>query len=233
MSLILLVEDDPNLGALTLDLLKREGYVAVLAPTLAEARTAMRQVGFSLLVLDWMLPDGQGIDLLKELRLSRNSIPVILLTARTELVDKVVGLETGANDYLTKPFEPRELIARIRVQLRPPAAPIAAAAAPAAPSTPSAETPLRVGTIELLISAREARSWGAVVAMTKMEFDLLKLFCENPGRVFTREELLNQVWGHEKFPTTRTVDTHMLQLRGKFGEAQFETVRGVGYRMKI
>ncbi len=226
--MILLVEDDPSLGALTLDLLKREGYPAILAPSLAAARAAMTQAGFSLLILDWMLPDGQGIDFLKEIRLKQSQVPVILLTARAEVIDKVVGLEGGANDYLTKPFEPRELIARIRVQLR---APVVAPAPPV--EAPVAEARLRVGTIEILLSAREARSWGAVVAMTKMEFDLLKLFCENPGKVFSREELLNKVWGHERFPTTRTVDTHILQLRGKFGNELFETVRGIGYRLKI
>ena len=202
--------------------MKREGFEVVLARSLAQARAEMGQCGFGILVLDWMLPDGQGIDLLREIRVSHPRLPVLMLTARAELVDKVVGLETGANDYITKPFEPRELIARIRVQERLVALPAA---------TGPAEERLIVAGIELHLAAREARYRGELVSLTKMEFDLLRLLCENPGRVFSREELLNRVWGYERFPTTRTVDTHVLQLRQKFSDELFETVRGIGYRL--
>jgi DNA-binding response OmpR family regulator len=215
---ILIVEDDPNLGQSLGDYLGTEKMTTVLSETIADARARLKIELPDLVILDWMLPDGQGIDFLRELRVQNVLIPVILLTSRNDLIDKVVGLESGANDYLTKPFEPRELVARIRAHLR------------GSQTRPSPT--LNVGPIRLDFDSRQAYLDGRPVVTTKMEFMLLKLFCENPGKVFTRDDLLNKVWGFERYPTTRTVDTHVLQLRQKFGEELFETLRGVGYRLK-
>ena len=222
---ILLIEDDAGLGRSISGFLAGEGYEVILAPSLGQARESLaRAPGLSLVILDWMLPDGQGIDLLREYRSGGGRLPVILVTARAELVDKVVGLETGANDYLTKPFEPRELVARIRVQLRGPAG---------AADVPARAAELVAGPIRIDPETREVTTSGQRIELSKMEYSLLKLLCENPGKVFSREELLNKVWGFESYPTTRTVDTHILQLRHKVGEDLFETVRGIGYRLKI
>lgn len=173
-----------------------------------------------LVLLDWMLPDGQGIDLLRDLRNKGLKVPVIFLTAKADVIDKVLGLESGANDYVTKPFEPRELLARVRLRLR-------------STSSQAVESDaLHSGGIE--VNDREKRVFyrRQEVNLTKMEYLLLKLFLENPGRVFSREELLNKVWGYDSYPTTRTVDNHVLQLRQKLKESYFETVRGIGYRFR-
>jgi DNA-binding response OmpR family regulator len=143
---------------------------------------------------------------------------VLMLTARAEVVDRIVGLESGANDYLTKPFEPRELVARIRVQARERAA--------------RHPTKLQSGGVELDLETRTCSFQGRLVVLARMEFNLLETFLRAPGKVFTREELLNQVWGFDAFPTTRTVDTHVLQLRQKLDAELIETVRGVGYRLR-
>jgi DNA-binding response OmpR family regulator len=221
MTRILLIEDDPSLSRSIPVFLGNEGYSLEVTGTLAGARKHL-SASWDLIILDWMLPDGQGIDFLREARAEGHGVPVIFLTARSDLVDKVLGLESGANDYLTKPFEPRELVARVRVQLR----------AGTRPQTPQA-TVLKAGPVEIDAAARTVRHHGRSVELTKMEYDLLKLLCENPNRVFSRDELLNQVWGFDQYPTTRTVDTHILQLRQKLSDSLFETIRGVGYRLKI
>ena len=223
MKTILLIEDDQNLSASLTASLSAEGFRIYTALTLSEARHLREQQKPDLLLLDWMLPDGQGIDYLRDLRKHEILTPVILLTSRAALVDKIVGLETGANDYMTKPFEPRELVARIRTHLR---------TQDALAQTPKEQGEITRAGILLSERAHEVRYGGAVVELTKMEYHLLKLFLENPGRVFPRESLLNEVWGYDNYPTTRTIDNHILQLRQKFGSEKFETVRGVGYRFR-
>lgn len=218
---ILLVEDDQNLGASLNSFLKSEGMDVLWCKSLQEAREA-QSFERELVILDWMLPDGQGIDFLKEIRGKGSFVPVIMLTARADLIDKVIGLETGANDYVTKPFEPRELIARIRVQLR------------IQTTEPQAATSSIVrGELKIDLDTREVMFKGDKVELTKMEFDFLKLLAETPNRAFSRDEILNKVWGYEHFPTTRTVDTHVLQLRQKLSDELIETVRGIGYRFKF
>ncbi len=225
MNKILIVEDDMSLGQGLVIHIKSEGYIPLLARSLAEAKNIIAKDRPALIILDWMLPDGQGVDLLKELRKEQVSTPIIMLTARVDLIDKIIGLESGANDYLTKPFEPRELIARIRVQLRDKSV--------TSNSIEMAKNNIiTLGKIELNISGREINYHGRAVDLTKMEFDLLRLFLESPGKVFPREEILNKVWGYENYPTTRTVDTHILQIRQKFPDLDIETVRGIGYRLK-
>lgn len=215
---LLLVEDEENLRVSLSQYLAKEMFDVICASSLDEARQGLDK-NPDLVILDWMLPDGEGVELLKEWRKADVALPVILLTARSEVIDKVLGLEFGANDYLTKPFETRELLARIRVQLR-------------SMSNPARTSQIFYKDIEMNLTRREVQFRRSAISLTKMEFELLKLFMENPNQVFSRDELLNRVWGYEQFPTTRTVDMHVLQLRQKLEEEMFETVRGVGYRLK-
>lgn len=223
MEHILLIEDDENLGASLKKFVSDEGFQVTLARNIASAEDALASHDdIKLVILDWMLPDGQGVDFLRKMRSEKNLTPVIMLTARTELIDKVLGLESGANDYMTKPFEPRELVARIRVQLREKKAGMSSA-------MPDEEE-LTLDDLTLDLARREVRYKGQVVEFTKMEFDFLRLLMGHPNRAFSRDEILNKVWGYEHFPSTRTVDTHVLQIRQKLDERMIETVRGIGYR---
>ena len=221
---ILVIEDDENLGATLKSFLRDEGHDVELAPHLTRARELVLK-DYELVILDWMLPDGQGIDFLREIRAKNHTGPVIMLTARTEVIDKVVGLESGADDYLTKPFEPRELAARIRVQLRHQSEKGDTAAGPVEVIT--------LGDLKIDLGRREITFKGELKEFTKMEFDFLVLLAESPNRAFSREEILNKVWGYENYPSTRTVDTHVLQIRQKLYDELIETVRGVGYRLRF
>ncbi len=221
---ILVIEDDENLGATLKSFLRDEGHDVELSPNLARARD-LDLKEYELVILDWMLPDGQGIDFLREIRGKGHSGPVIMLTARTEVIDKVVGLESGADDYLTKPFEPRELAARIRVQLRHQSEKGEASSA--------AQEVITLGDLNIDLGRREITFNGELKEFTKMEFDFLVLLAESPNRAFSREEILNKVWGYENYPSTRTVDTHVLQIRQKLYDELIETVRGVGYRLRF
>lgn len=220
MSRLLLVEDDDNLADALTSYLEPEGFEVTRAISLAEGRVAISDE-HDLVVLDWMLPDGVGIDLMKQWRAQGRRVPIVLLTARTDLIDRVLGLELGANDYVVKPFEPRELLARLRVQLR----------VRDERGAPSAK--VEVAGIELCTDTREARFRGQPVVLTKQEYALLAVLVDNPDRVFSRAELLDLAWGYENYPTTRTVDTHIVQLRQKFDADLFQTVRGVGYRLRL
>jgi DNA-binding response OmpR family regulator len=223
VSRILIVEDDAPIAAAMRDLLLREGHDVVVAKTLAEAHVAF-DASIELVLLDWMLPDGHGIDALQAWK-NRSNVPIILVTARADLVDRVVGLEVGADDYVTKPFEGRELTARIKARLRD-----RANATSAAPEKSSAT--IANGDVSINLVTREVHFAGARVELTRMELGLLHLLVASPGRVFTREELLNQVWGYERAPTTRTVDAHVLALRTKLAPDLIESVRGIGYRFR-
>ena len=216
MTKIHLIEDDQSLGPALKETLEKNNFDVILSPTLASAREKNIQ-DFDIILLDWMLPDGEGIDFLKEVKSER---PVIMLTARTDLIDKVIGLESGASDYLTKPFEVRELIARIRVQLR----------AGSLVAEKEALKELEIGSLHFKLDERKLLFKTKEVILTKMEYDLIYLLSTHPKQVFSREKLLDKVWGYENYPTTRTVDTHILQLRQKIDNSLIETVRGVGYR---
>ncbi|MFA0498779.1 response regulator transcription factor, partial [Vibrio sp. 10N.222.46.A1] len=172
-----------------------------------------------LVILDRQLPDGDSVDSLPGWK-KKKDIPVILLTALVTVKDKVAGLDSGANDYLTKPFAEAELFARIRAQLRLPDA--------------EDQDASKVMAQNLVIdkATREVFFNELEVTLTRTEFDLLLFLASNLGRVFTRDELLDHVWGYNHFPTTRTVDTHVLQLRQKLPGLEIETLRGVGYKMK-
>lgn len=218
MKQILIIEDDPNLGPSLKKICESEGLVTFLATNLEEART-MLTASIDVIILDWMLPDGQGIDFLTEIRKKSFGTPVIMLTARSEVIDKVVGLESGANDYVTKPFESRELIARIRVQLRK------------NEDIKPIFDRLVHGRLVVNVQEKEVLFDNKRIILTKMEYELIKLLAENPRQTFSRENLLDKVWGYDNFPTTRTVDNHVLQIRQKTTDSIIETVRGMGYRL--
>jgi DNA-binding response OmpR family regulator len=213
---ILLVEDDKALSESLAQYLEREFFDVLKVNSFSEACHVVFE-SFDLAILDWNLGDGQGIDLLKIWRAKNLKKPVLFLSAKTDLTDKVLSLESGAVDYITKPFEPRELLARIRVHLR---------------SQPPSNEIFSVGPIQISPSSREVRYKGQFVDLSKTEFDLLRFLAQHPNQVFSREELLKEVWDYNNAPTTRTVDTHILQLRQKLTADCFETVHGIGYRLK-
>ena len=224
MSKILVVEDDKNLGRSLKECVENDGHQVHLADCLSSAKEKLL-LKPDLIVLDWMLPDGQGLDFLTEIRKHGNKTPIIFLTARAELVDKVLGLEMGANDYMTKPFEVRELLVRIRVQLR---------GNHFGKIDAESERPslLNVGSISIDRIRHKVCFKGNPIELVKKEYDLLVLLAESPEKVFSRDEILNKVWGYDIYPTTRTVDTHIMLLRQKFQNDLIETVRSVGYRLK-
>ena len=214
---LLLVEDDKNLSDGLLVSLEQAGYECLHAELISEVEGYWEQA--DLVILDRQLPDGDSVDSLPGWK-KKKDIPVILLTALVTVKDKVAGLDSGANDYLTKPFAEAELFARIRAQLRLPDA--------------EEQDASKVMAQNLVIdkATREVFFNELEVTLTRTEFDLLLFLASNLGRVFTRDELLDHVWGYNHFPTTRTVDTHVLQLRQKLPGLEIETLRGVGYKMK-
>ena len=214
---ILLVEDETMVVESIVPHLSKNNFIVTVASNFEKAK-AMNVSQFDLVLLDWALPDGMGIDLLKLWRTQGRTIPVIMLTARTDITDKVLGLELGAHDYMTKPFDIRELLARIRVQLRQEEAP--------------AEIQI-AGGIRINLALRKVFLNSQETQLTRKEFDLFVFLAQSGNQVFTREELLNRIWGFENYPTTRTVDTHVLQIRNKLGAQVIETVHGIGYRVKV
>lgn len=232
MAHILIVEDEPAIAESLAYALRRDGFTTTLAPTLADARRGLSVA--SLVILDLMLPDGSGFDLIGELRRSSTAVPIIVLTSRDDEADRVAALETGADDYVTKPFSTREMTARVRAVLRRSAATAVAASAPTNPP-PAAprEEPLPLTIDE---PTRRAHVLGQELDLTRVEFDLLCCLLAVPGRVFTRAELIDRVWGDGFAITDRTVDSHVKGLRRKVETAGgnpgiIETVRGVGYRV--
>ncbi|MRG95458.1 response regulator transcription factor [Polyangium spumosum] len=235
---ILIVEDEPAIAESLAYALRRDGFGVTLAATLAGAERSLDVA--SLVLLDLMLPDGSGFDLIGKVRRSGIGTPIIVLTSRDDEADRVAALETGADDYVTKPFSTREIVARVRAVLRraAPPAPLAAsttsapppAAAPA-PAPASAPMPLSVDD-----ATRRAYVHGREVELTRVEFDLLACLLAAPGRVFTRAQLIDRVWGDGFAISDRTIDSHVKGLRRKVesagGNPAFvETVRGVGYRV--
>ncbi|MGF1872884.1 response regulator transcription factor [Photobacterium indicum] len=214
---LLLVEDDRNLADGLLESLKQAGYTCLYAD--CANKVADLWPDADLVVLDRQLPEGDSLDFLSGW-LSIKHVPVILLTAMVSVTDKVIGLDSGAKDYLTKPFAEEELLARIRLHLRN------------GKDEHLAANIITVGQISINMESREVNHGGDTVTLTRTEFELLVFLAKNAGRVFTRDELLDQVWGYNHYPTTRTVDTHILQLRQKLIGIEIETLRGVGYRMK-
>jgi DNA-binding response OmpR family regulator len=218
---ILLVEDEPAISEPFSKALAREGFDAVVASTLAEARRVVERREPDLILLDLRLPDGDGRDLARELR-SRSRVPIIMLTARGTELDRIVGLELGADDYVVKPFSGAEVIARIRAVLRRTGA-LEADAAPA--------TPIAIGALEVDPATRRARIGEEEIELSRKEFDLLLELARHAGQVVRREDLMSRVWDENWFGSTKTLDVHVGWLRRKLGDpAWIETVRGVGFR---
>ncbi|KKD59104.1 transcriptional regulator [Grimontia sp. AD028] len=216
---LLLVEDDANLADGLLASLEQNGYKCLYADCASKVEALWAQA--DLVVLDRQLPEGDSMEWLPAWKKIKD-VPIIMLTAMVSVRDRVGGLDSGATDYMTKPFAEAELLARIRVHLRRPIT-----------EGESVADDIAVGKLRINLSTRSVICSESEVILTRTEFDLLAFLAKNAGRVFTRDELLDQVWGYNHYPTTRTVDTHVLQLRQKLPEVEIETLRGVGYRMKM
>jgi two-component system phosphate regulon response regulator PhoB len=225
MARLLVVEDEIDIAELLRHVLTKEGFQVGVAHDGLTALEALRRERFELIVLDWMLPELSGIDVLKEIRGKNETrmTPVILLTARREEIDRVLGLELGADDYVTKPFSTRELVLRVRGLLK---------RGDRQEESPGA--PLRAGPIEIVSEDHRALVEGKPMTLTVTEFRLLEDLVKARGRVRTRETLLAEVWGYDSEVLSRTVDTHVRRLRTKLGIAAdwLVTVRGVGYRIQ-
>jgi DNA-binding response OmpR family regulator len=216
-NLVLLVEDEPAIADLQRLYLLRDGFDVGVVTTGEQALEQIRARRPAAVVLDVGLPGIDGIEVVRRLRAGGDDVPVLFVTARDDEVDRVLGLEMGADDYVTKPFSPRELVARVRAVLR-------------RGRTSDDRDTVVVGEVELNTLEHRVSVRGEPVEMTPTEFDLLAELMRNPGRVFTRDELLRQVWGYSSAVTTRTVDVHVAQVRAKLGDAvHIRTVRGVGY----
>lgn len=221
---VLVVDDERNLVKLLRSYLEREGFEVHEALDGKTALEVARAVDPDVVILDWMLPGLDGVEVLRDLRRFSEAY-VIMLTARTEEVDRIVGLSTGADDYLVKPFSPRELVARVRAMLR----------RPRAGTSEQPDTSLRFG--DLTIDPGQRRVWQGdrEVYLTALEFDLLAVLSSRPGFVFSRSQLLERVWGEDYFGDDHVVDVHVANLRKKLEEDSanpryVQTVRGVGYR---
>ena len=215
---VLIVEDDHNIGSLVRTYSQRDGYGVVWVRSGEEGLAELARHPVGLVVLDIGLPGIDGFTVCRRVR-ETSSVPVIMLTARDEEADRVVGLELGADDYVPKPFSPRELVARVKAVLR--------RTQPAAPAVT-----LRIGDVEVRRDAREASRAGVALDLTLKEFDLLACFMDHAGVALSREQLLEQVWGLEFPGGTRTVDQHVAQLRAKLRKSlRIETLRGIGYKL--
>ncbi len=223
--MIYCVEDDSAVRDLMIYTLRASGYEAEGFTDGAGLFGAISQKTPKLIMLDVMLPGDDGITILKKLRShsTTENIPVIMATAKGTEYDKVIGLDSGADDYLAKPFGMMEMISRVKAVLRR-----------SAPKSP-AENSLRLGGLELNLTEHTVKADGERIQLTLKEYELLKKFMENPGRVFTREQFLSSVWGADFVGETRTVDVHIGTLRTKLGQCgeYIHTVRGVGYRMEV
>lgn len=220
--LILLVDDELPILQLARLYLERDGFHVQDARDGEAALAAVNQLRPSLVVLDVMLPKLDGFEVCRRLRAADNNIPILMLTARDEDIDKILGLELGADDYLTKPFNPRELVARVKAILRR-----------GENKVRSDDKPIRFGDLEVDPASREARLASRPLNLRTQEFDLLFTLAGQPGRVFTREQLLQLAWGFDFYGQTRTVDVHIAHLRRKLegGSVKIETVTGVGYKL--
>ena len=223
---VLVVEDEENLVEALRYNLEHEGYAVLTAPDGGSGLETARAALPDLVILDVMLPNLDGLEVCRILR-RETDVPILMLTAKGEEIDRVVGLEIGADDYVTKPFSMRELMARVRAMLRRPRKSASARMA----------EPLRAGSLAVDVDAHQASLNGKELRLKPREFDLLALFMRNPGRAFTRDQILEQLWGHDYIGDVRTVDVHVRWLREKIEAdpstpARIITIRGVGYRFE-
>jgi len=222
---VLVVDDEAHIVELARLYLSREGYEVEGVGDGTQALSRFGKLKPDLVILDIMLPGTDGLSICKEIR-KQSQVPIIMLTARDEVTDKVVGLEVGADDYLTKPFHPQELVARAKALLR------------RAHTEPDQPKLIRAGRLEIDLERHEVRQANVRVQLRPKEFDLLALLARHPGRVFQRSELLDLVWGYDFPGYTRTVDVHVQQVREKLAAAKIsdpsiQTVWGVGYRLEL
>lgn len=221
---VLVIEDEPDIRKTLEYNLTREGFEVYGCGSIKEAKKLIENPNFSIILLDLMLPDGSGLDLCREVKSNSTTqdIPIIILTAKDDEVDKVVGFELGADDYVTKPFSVRELILRVKAILKR--------------NNKTVSTPLEInrnfGSLKMDIESHEVFIDDEEVVLTALEFKLLNQLVERRGRVQTRDQLLSDVWGYSADITTRTVDTHIKRLREKLGTMgkYVQTIRGVGYK---
>ena len=223
MPKILIVEDEPSMVAGLRDNFEFEGYHVLSAMDGVSGLERALADSPDLVILDVMMPRMSGLDVCKQLKSKRPAIPIIMLTARGQEIDKVVGLELGADDYVTKPFSIRELLARVKAVLR------------RVESVPKGKDRYTFGDVEVNLQSCQVSRRGRSVGFSSKEFDLLKYFLSHSGEVLTRDRLLEEVWGYDKFPTTRTVDAHIVRLRQKLEPKPddprfFLTVHGTGYK---
>jgi DNA-binding response OmpR family regulator len=223
-SRLLLIDDDTRLSAMVGDYLRHAGFEVEAAGSLAQGRERLAATAYDALVLDLMLPDGDGLDLCRELRGNprTRSLPLLMLTARGEPLDRIVGLELGADDYLPKPFEPRELLARVKALLR------------RATPQPADDEVLRFGRLEIDLGARVARLDGQVCDLTGHQFDLLVVLARSPGRVLSRDQIMDALKGHPLEAFDRSIDVHISRIRAVIEDdpkvpRRVLTVRGAGY----
>ena len=219
MSRILVAEDNERLASFLEKGLRASGFTTTVVGDGVNASALARDEDFDLLILDLGLPRKDGLEVLRDLRAGGQRLPVIVLTARGDPHERVEGLETGADDYLPKPFHFEELVARIRARLRD-ERPV------------DEQTQLRVGGVGLDLRTRWASLNGETVELSTREFELLRTFLEHPNQVLSREQLLARVWGYDYDPGSNVVDVYVGYLRRKLGQHRFETVRGVGYRFR-
>jgi DNA-binding response OmpR family regulator len=226
---VLVVEDDDAIAESLSELLRREGFEVALA---GSARSALEQAPSDLVLLDLGLPDADGQELCRSLR-QRSTVPIIVITARGAEDDRVTTLETGADDYVVKPYGSRELVARIRAVLRRTAA--GAGNGDSGPARVGAATsPQLIGTLEIDRRTRKVRVGGSEVACTPKEFGILAVLAEDPGALVTRQQLLDEVWGPHWYGPTKMIDVHVASLRKKLGRPEWvETVWGVGFRLEV
>jgi two-component system alkaline phosphatase synthesis response regulator PhoP len=220
--LILLVDDEPSIIELAHLYLQREGYQTTSAKSGREALDSIQSSGPALVVLDVMLPGLDGFEVCRRLRREGNEVPILMLTARDDDIDKILGLELGADDYLTKPFNPRELVARVKAILRRGTRP-----------SENREESLKIHDLAIDLERREVHVKGNPINLRTQEFEVLYVLAQNRGRVLTREQLLNLAWGYDFYGQTRTVDVHVAQLRRKLAASlvKIETVTGIGYKL--
>ena len=223
---VLVVEDEAEIRELMSLLLLRQGHRVQSCGSALEAQESLRKNHYDLIILDWMLPQVSGLEFLKSLQASGSKIPVLMVTAKTEPQDIVAGLEAGADDYVTKPFEPAVFTARLKALLR-------RSQKPAGASSGSAEI-IKVGGIEMNLATYEVKIEDEIVHLTPSEFKILSQMLQGRGRVLTREHLIEVVQGEGISVTGRTIDTHVFGLRKKMGAQSdwIETIRGVGYRIR-
>lgn len=222
--LILIVDDEISIIELVRVYVEQEGYRLISALDGISAIKKIEKESPSLAVLDVMLPELNGFEVCRKLRAEGNQIPIIMLTARDDDIDKILGLELGADDYMTKPFNPRELVARIKAILRREDYQLQ-----------KEQQILQAGELVLDLGKREVKYSGKIINLRTQEFEVLKVLTEHPGWVFTREKLLSLAWGFDFYGQTRTVDVHVAQIRRKLKgfKVEIETITGIGYKLVV